>query len=53
MAGIRTSEARVSYRIGGKRTPLGGATGLRILAMREDPDGLQCMAARLQFPVRR
>jgi len=27
VGGIRASEARVSRRVGGKRTPLGGATG--------------------------
>ncbi|MCA1854145.1 MAG: hypothetical protein LC647_17680, partial [Beggiatoa sp.] len=51
VAGIRPSEARVRHRVGGQRTSLGGPPALKILATREDPDGLQCMAARLQFPV--
>jgi hypothetical protein len=53
VAGIRASEARVSHRVGGKRTPLGRLPALNILATRKDPYGFQCMAARPQFPVRR
>ena len=49
LAGICTSGARVRRHVGGERTRGAGPAALKIVATRGDPDGLRCLAAKLQF----
>jgi hypothetical protein len=53
VAGIRASEARVSHRVGGKRTPLDGATGSENPRDARRSRWIAVPGARLPFPVRR
>jgi hypothetical protein len=54
LADICTSGARGRRHVGGEREHgTAGPAALKIHATREDPDGLRCLAAGLQCPVRR
>jgi len=50
LAGICTSGARVRRHVGGERNGAARPAAPKIVATREDPDELRCLAARRQFP---